>query len=84
MVRTRLSWMEKLHITPNEWLMPLREQTQGIVGEIDKVRTLPEQMKKGLLEALRTDWYTILEQVRTLYLLSSGSCQQLKSQVTGV
>ncbi len=64
-----------LRITPNEWLMPLREQTQRIAGEIDKVRTLSEQMKKGLLEALRTDWYGILDQVRTLYLLSRNSSQ---------
>lgn len=48
----------KLQITPNEWLLPLQENTKHFVAEIEKVRTMSQQMKKSLLEALRIEWYT--------------------------
>ena len=47
----------KLQITPNEWLLPLQENTKQFVNEIEKVRTMSQQMKKGLLEALRLEWH---------------------------
>jgi hypothetical protein len=69
----------KLHITPNEWLIPLRDNTKRINSQIGKVRTMTEQMKNSLLEALRLEWYAILDQVRTLYLLSGASSQRIRS-----
>jgi len=59
----------KLCITPNEWLIPLRDGTKHFQAEIARVRTQPEQMQKSLLEALRLEWLAILDEVRTLLLL---------------
>jgi site-specific DNA recombinase len=65
-----------LRITPNEWLIPLKEHTQRFNTQIGEVRTMTEQRKTALLAALRLEWYTILDQVRSLYLLHSASSQQ--------
>ncbi len=48
----------KLQITPNEWLMPLRDNTKRFVEQFEQVRTMNQQMKKSLIEALRLEWYT--------------------------
>ena len=46
----------KLQITPNEWLLPLRDNTKHFVAQINEVRTATQQMKADLLEALRLQW----------------------------
>ena len=48
----------KLQITPNEWLMPLRDNTKRFVEQLEQVRTMSQQMKTDLLDAIRLDWYT--------------------------
>lgn len=48
----------KLQITPNEWLMPLRDNTKRFVEQFEQVRTMSQQMKNDLLDALRLEWYT--------------------------
>ena len=48
----------KLQITPFVWLMPLRDNTKHFVAQLNEVRTMSQQMKKSLLEALRLEWYT--------------------------
>lgn len=60
----------KLHLTPNEWLIPLRDQTIYFRQQIEQVRTLPQQRRMSLLDALRLEWLAVLEQVRTCLLLS--------------
>ena len=47
----------KLQITPNEWLMPLRDNTKRFVEQFEQVRTMSQQMKTDLLDALRLEWY---------------------------
>jgi site-specific DNA recombinase len=59
----------KLRITPNEWLIPLRDKTVYFRQEIERVRTLPPQIQKDRLQALRIEWLAILDQVRTTFLL---------------
>lgn len=46
----------KLHITPNEWLVPVAKNAKRLRTELGKVRTLPQQMQKAPKEALRTEW----------------------------
>ena len=46
----------KLQITPNEWLEPVRINAKSIRERLDKVRTLPEQMKKASEEAICLEW----------------------------
>jgi hypothetical protein len=46
----------KLSITPDEWLIPVKQNAKRFRGEIERVRTMPEQMKKSLLEALSVEW----------------------------
>lgn len=48
----------KLQITPNEWLTPLRDNTKRFVEQFEQVRTMSQQMKTDLLDALRLEWYT--------------------------
>ena len=46
----------KLQLTPNEWLMPLRDNTKRFVEQFEQfeqVRTMYQQMKTDLLDALR-------------------------------
>ena len=59
----------KLQITPSEWLIPLRDNTKRFVEQLNEVRTMSQQMKKSLLEALSLEWYpgrdsTYLRQAR--------------------
>lgn len=45
----------KLQITPNEWLMPLRDNTKRFVEQFEQVRTMSQQMKTFLpCESTRT------------------------------
>jgi site-specific DNA recombinase len=46
----------KLEITPNEWLIPVRNTAKRLRVELEKVRTLPEQMKKTSEEAICQEW----------------------------
>ena len=48
----------KLQITPNEWIIPIKENAKLFRAEIKKVLTGSEQMRTELLEALRLRWYT--------------------------
>lgn len=50
----------KLQITPNEWLIPLKDNTCSIKVQVEYARTMTEQMKNSLLEALRLEWYATL------------------------
>jgi hypothetical protein len=65
----------KLRITPNEWLIPLRAKTVYFRQQIEQVRTLPQQIRMSLLDALRLEWLAILDQVRTCYILSNAPYQ---------
>ncbi len=49
---------KKLMITPNEWLIPVAKNAKRIRLELEKVRTLPQQMQKASEEALMSEWYT--------------------------
>ncbi len=46
----------KLQLTPNEWLLPLRNNTKHFVAQLEQVSTMTQQMKSDLLEALRLQW----------------------------
>lgn len=46
----------KLEITPNEWLIPVANSAKGIRAEIEKVRTMPQQIQKASEEAVRLKW----------------------------
>lgn len=46
----------KLHITSNEWLIPVANNAKRIRAELEKVRTKPERIQKASFEALRTEW----------------------------
>jgi len=46
----------KLTITPDEWLIPVKNNAKRFRSELDKVKTCPQQIKKSLLEALRCEW----------------------------
>jgi hypothetical protein len=37
-------------------------------AELEKVRTMPEQMKKASVEALCTQWCSVVAEARTLLL----------------
>lgn len=46
----------KLQITPNPWLEPVRKNIKSLRARVDEVRTLPQQMQKASLEAVRLEW----------------------------
>lgn len=46
----------KLVITPNFWLEPVSKKAGLIKEQIEKVRTMPQQMQKAPEQALRQDW----------------------------
>lgn len=46
----------KLQITPNEWLIPVAKNAKRIRAELEKVRTLPQQIQKASEEALMSEW----------------------------
>lgn len=46
----------KLSITPDEWLIPIKNNAKHFNSEINRARTMSQQMKKDLMEVLRLDW----------------------------
>ncbi len=46
----------KLTITPDEWLIPVKNNARRFRSEIEKVKTCPQQIKSALLQALRCEW----------------------------
>ena len=48
----------KLKITPNDWMIPIAEVAKSLRVDIERVRTLPEQGRNKVLEAIRLKWYT--------------------------
>ena len=51
----------RLEITPNEWLEPVRLNAKSLRVRLDEVRTLPQQIQKASLEAIRLDWQGYVE-----------------------
>lgn len=47
----------KLEITSNYWLNPVKRDVKSIREQLEKVRTLPQQMQKASEEAIRIQWY---------------------------
>lgn len=45
-----------LTLSPYEWLIPIGESSKSIRAELEKVRTLPQQIQKASEEALRLKW----------------------------
>jgi len=45
-----------LEITADKWLIPVAKTAKGIRSELEKVRTLPQQIQKAPEEALRLQW----------------------------
>ncbi len=46
----------KLEITPNIWLIPVANSAKRIRDELEKVRTMPQQIQKASEEALMSEW----------------------------
>jgi site-specific DNA recombinase len=46
----------QLEIEHHEWLIPVRQNAKRIRSELEKVRTMPQQIQKASEEALRTQW----------------------------
>lgn len=46
-----------LHITPNKWMIPVRDSSKAIRTELDKVRTAPDKIRKASEEAQKSTWY---------------------------
>ena len=46
----------QLEITPHDWLQPVAKSAKGLRAELEKVRTMPQQIQKASEEALRTQW----------------------------
>ena len=47
----------KVEITPNNWLIPIKEQLPDIKVSLEKVRNDPQQIEKGAREAIMSTWY---------------------------
>lgn len=45
-----------LEITAHDWLQPVAKSAKGIRAELEKVRTMPQQIQKASEDALRTEW----------------------------
>ncbi len=45
-----------LQLTPNQWLEPVRLNAKSLRTRLDEVRTLPQQIQKASLEAIRLEW----------------------------
>lgn len=48
---------KNLSITPNVWLNPVASRVQSLREQLEKVRTVPKQMRKASEEAVRLQWY---------------------------
>lgn len=46
----------KLEVKHHEWLIPVGQSAKRIRTELEKVRTMPQQIQKASEEALRTQW----------------------------
>ena len=46
----------RLEITPHEWLIPVGQNAKRIRTELQKVRTMPQQIQKASEEAVRSQW----------------------------
>lgn len=46
----------QLEVKHHEWLIPVRQHAKRIRSELEKVRTMPQQIQKASEEALRTEW----------------------------
>lgn len=46
----------RLEIQHHEWLIPVRQNAKRMRDELEKVRTMPQQMQKAPEGALRTEW----------------------------
>ena len=55
----------KLQITPFEWLEPVRLNIKSIRAQLEVVRTLPQQIQKASLEAVRLNWQAHVSPVGT-------------------
>src|SRR5690242_19847077 len=51
-------------------LAPIEHDHKQLEAEYLKVRTMPEHLQKGLMEAIRLMWLAIISQVRTAILAS--------------
>lgn len=47
-----------LKITPNKWLIPIKENAKNINSELEKVRTAPDKIRKASEDAQKLTWYT--------------------------
>lgn len=46
----------KLQITPNEWMIPLRDNVKTLNAELAKVRTMPHKIQKASEDAILNSW----------------------------
>ena len=62
---------KKVVIEPHFWLKPILDNKEKITEELEKVRTDNLQIKNASNEAIYQKWWSIIEEVRTLYCSSS-------------
>ncbi len=48
---------KKVVITPNEWMIPIKNDLNGLKEQLNKVRTEPQQIRKASEEAILSKWY---------------------------
>ncbi len=51
---------KKLIITPNNWLIPVKDEVKNLRLQLDKVRTMPEKIQKASEEAIFQSWLSML------------------------
>ncbi|HEU4966036.1 MAG TPA: recombinase family protein, partial [Candidatus Saccharimonadales bacterium] len=61
----------KLIITPHPWVVPIEQGYKQLEAEYERVRTLPEHLQQGLMEAIRLMWLAIGDDLRAL------GCEQI-------
>lgn len=49
---------KQLYITPNKWMVPVKDSVKTIRAELDRVRTMPDKIRKASEEAQKSTWYT--------------------------
>ena len=45
-----------LQLTVNNWLIPIKNEAKSLKGELDKVRTAPQQIREAAEETIRNTW----------------------------
>lgn len=55
----------RLIITPHPWVVPIEKGYKQLEAEYERVRTLPEHLQQGLMEAIRLMWLGIECLVKT-------------------